>query len=200
MPPAEASLGTAALLPALQPDCILIWQAACPLVECTVIQCWGGPTFCSGVCFCNWCYLFSRNLRTRSHVSSSKCCSGWRQRDKFKMESYSLSKLCQSVARLKHGTFKPRLFIYLACIIFAIFSDKVEKASLPPALFLRLTFHKTKISGWFQEGTANHVIWGLCVEGLESLMWCNRKKVGLNRGSNFTVETADEKFLVSVKF
>lgn len=37
-----------------------------------------------------------------------------------------LSKLCQSVARLKHRTFKPRLFIYLACIIFAIFSDKVE--------------------------------------------------------------------------
>lgn len=55
--------------------------------------------------------------------------------------------------------------------------------------------------GWFQEVAANHVTGGLCVEGLGSLMRCNREKVDFKERSVFTMETADEeKFIFSVRF
>lgn len=53
VPPAGASVGTARLLPAAQPDRIPVWQAARPRCWTSVIWCWGGPAFCSGVSFCN---------------------------------------------------------------------------------------------------------------------------------------------------
>lgn len=71
----------------------------------------------------------------------------------------------------------------------------------PPALFLSLPLNKRKILGWFQEVAANHVTGGLCVEGLGSLMRCNREKVDFKERSVFTMETADEeKFIFSVRF
>lgn len=119
------------------------------------------------------------------------------------MEIYSLSKLLQSVARWKNSAFKSKLFTLpaISCIFFAIVSDKVEEAFLPPALFLSLTLNKVKILGWCQEVTANRVTCGLHAEGLGSLMWCSEKKVGFKRGNVFTIETADErKFIFNVSF
>lgn len=68
----------------------------------------------------------------------------------------------QSVARLKNGTFKPRLFSQPAifCIFFAIVSDEVKKVFFPPALFLSLTLNKREILEWFQDVAANHVTGG----------------------------------------
>lgn len=81
------------------------------------------------------------------------------------METYSLSKLFQSVARLKNGTFKPKLFTLpvIFCIFAAIVRDKAEKAFLLPALSLSLTLNKMKILSWSQEVTVKYVTWGLCV-------------------------------------
>lgn len=71
--------------------------------------------------------------------------------DKLKVHSYGISKLFQSVARLKNRTFKSRLFTLpeIFCIFFAIVLNKVEKAFALPALFLSPTLNKMKIPGWF---------------------------------------------------
>lgn len=76
--------------------------------------------FSSGFSFCSWFCLFTRNLRTGSCVSLSECYSGWGQWDKLKVEIYSLSKLFQSVARLKKSAFKSKLFTLptISCLFF----------------------------------------------------------------------------------
>lgn len=50
-------------------------QQCVPLADWTTVLSWGRSAFCSGVGFCSWFCLFTRNLRTRSCVSFSECCS-----------------------------------------------------------------------------------------------------------------------------